>query len=415
MSDDSYREALRKLNERERQILELKCQGLTDEKIWGKMNISEGTYNASVKLLYVKLGLDLITSYKERKETIKKSICHLLSAQENSTVLESVSPEPSQEELSSHPEVLAIILQDRLEEEREKRNEIVVDTPNPIIKIPVPKPRIRWDRIFLFGFLVLLFLGMAGTIGYLLGNKKPAQQAIVVTATPNQQMTKTALAIPVVPPTSTPTITLATSPTIIPTDTIVPTDTEIPPTDTPVPSPTPEIKLPFTDNFDSGMNSNWVPVLGTWRTVNGQLTADPGGYSEISVGDGNWTNYAVDVDVFNYDHNYEVSVIVRDSGSGSMILRTNCCDTNWILVNGIENKQIAHLDKGGLTYSGFNGFAKDHFHIEVSGNNYTAYIDGKLFLEVQDSTLTNGRVGLGFSYPSDNTDRFDNFKVSPLP
>ena len=93
-----------------------------------------------------------------------------------------------------------------------------------------------------------------------------------------------------------------------------------------------------------------------------------------------------------------------------MYFNANCCDTVWLLVNGPDEKVIANTGKRGLTYSGFAGFVKNHFQIIVSGKTYTAYIDGKLFLQVEDPTITNGRVG--FILTDGSGQRIDNLVIS---
>lgn len=217
--------------------------------------------------------------------------------------------------------------------------------------------------------------------------------------------TQVSMASTISAPTSTPYPTNAPQPTY----TSYPTYTPIP---LPTIQPTASILLPFEDNFDSGLSDNWKTLTGTWRMVNGKLTADPSDQpSIILVGDDNWSNYVVDVDVFNYDWNYSVGIIVRASQGKYMVFQTNCCEANWIFANGASESIIAHSDERGLTFSGFSGFAKNHIHLEVNGQMYTAYIDGKLYLQVQDSSLSNGKVGLKFQYPFENTTQFDNVKI----
>jgi len=171
--------------------------------------------------------------------------------------------------------------------------------------------------------------------------------------------------------------------------------------------------LPFRDTFDSGLSSDWEVQSGTWRVVNGQLTADPGhDWSVILVGDSGWSDYVLEVDAYNYSWSYPIRIIVRERNGNYLALQTNCCETDWIAVSGTSENVIAHLDKGGLSFSRSEGFVRNHFRIEVVGQMYSAYIDGSLYLQVQDQTLSNGRVGLALSYPFENTVRFDDFGVT---
>jgi hypothetical protein len=182
---------------------------------------------------------------------------------------------------------------------------------------------------------------------------------------------------------------------------------------TPLPiTPIPSLKLPFEDNFDNGLDPNWKPQAGVWRWVSGQMTADPSTNHNITlVGNDNWDNYTVDVDVYKYDVNAGsyVGVIVRAHQGSYLFYRMNCCKTEWVLVtNGSENI-IASLNKG-IMMDPLESSAH-HFRVEVNGQTYTGSIDGSLYLTVTDSTLSNGMVGLAFQHQHDNTFRFDNFKV----
>jgi hypothetical protein len=177
-------------------------------------------------------------------------------------------------------------------------------------------------------------------------------------------------------------------------------------------TPTPSLQLPFEDNFDHGWDPNWKPQAGVWRIVNNQMTADPSTeYNIVLVGDDNWDNYIVDVDVYKYDVNAgsPVGVIVRARQGSYLIYRMNCCETEWVLIsNGSENV-IARLNKG-IMMDPLESSAH-HFRVEVNGQTYTGSIDHSLYLTVTDPTLSGGKVGLAFQHQHDNTFRFDNFKV----
>ena len=140
--------------------------------------------------------------------------------------------------------------------------------------------------------------------------------------------------------------------------------------------------------------------------IDGTLTADRQNKWNITlVGDERWTEYTLEVDVLTDNWNYPVRIIVRSQGSSYMVLETNCCNTYWILVTEGKEHVIAESEDGGLTGSIF--WNTNHFRIEVNDNIYTAYSDNVLLLRVQDSTLSNGKVGISLNYPA----RFDNFSV----
>ncbi len=208
-------------------------------------------------------------------------------------------------------------------------------------------------------------------------------------------------------PLSTPHVTPIPSETTTPTETLAPTVTF-----TATITATPSIVLPFTDNFDNGISPVWKTTTGTWRTINGQLTADPSDdYSIIFVGDENWTDYTIDVDVHKYNVNsgYPVGIIVRAKNGNYLMYKMNCCSTDWVLFNGTSETIIAHIDDG-ITM-GYNESSEHHFHVEVVGDTYTGSIDGKLFLKVSDPTLSSGVVGLAFQYSHLDVFRFDDFQI----
>jgi hypothetical protein len=183
-------------------------------------------------------------------------------------------------------------------------------------------------------------------------------------------------------------------------------------TATHTPQPT-VIPLPFEDDFDRGARREWQQVTGVWRMVEGAYWADPSGSWSIAlVGDDNWKDYAVDVDVIYNDWNTpDVRIIVRAVGNSYMAFQTHCCDSIWLLVSDGQAREIATSNNGGLR-GGLSG--SSHLRVEAKGNLYTAYSEGNRLLMVQDDTLSAGRAGLSVVNDSYRWRRFDNFKVTAL-
>lgn len=218
----------------------------------------------------------------------------------------------------------------------------------------------------------------------------------------------------------------ASVPTKFPTYTLPPTYTPLPtyttapqPSNTPFQSstPTPKILLPFLDTFELRLGSEWQPVLGTWRVVNGRLATDPtGGWRRILVGDPAWRDYAVDVDVWSEDWFYPVQIIVRAQQGGYIALQTNIHDTEFILYASGDSHIIAHSDVGVDDSGGGRYKWNYHIRVEANGDLYTVYLDGTRLLQVQDATFNSGHAGLAFETASymDST-WFDNFQVAALP
>lgn len=232
-------------------------------------------------------------------------------------------------------------------------------------------------------------------------------------------------------PTSTPILVVITAPVPSPLPTSTPYPTYTPYAARPSPSPYPTytpyptatltptarpiaIALPFEDDFDVGPRPEWQPVLGTWRMVNGAYAADPSDtWSLTLVGDTGWIDYAVDVDVIYYFSFRPLRIVVRAQDASYMALETDDGDTDWITVSDGTSRVIAHSGEGALIHGG--GWNQTHLRIEVQGSIYTAYADGVMLLRVQDGTLAGGRVGLGIRNDSENTPRFEDFRVTALP
>jgi hypothetical protein len=108
---------------------------------------------------------------------------------------------------------------------------------------------------------------------------------------------------------------------------------------------------------------------------------------------------------------YPIGVIVRSMNGKSLMFKTDCCSTDWVLIDGTSEQIIAHLDQGGLDIASF-GFAKNHIRVEVVDQVFTGYIDGKQFLQVTDLSNPTGAVGIMSQTPYENRLLFDNFTVT---
>lgn len=171
------------------------------------------------------------------------------------------------------------------------------------------------------------------------------------------------------------------------------------------------MSLPFQDTFDLRLGEEWTPELGTWRVVNGHLSTDENDdWRRIFVGDTSWQDYAVEVDAWSEDWFYPVQILIRSHQGTYIAMQTNIHNTDFILFGGGEPTTIAHSDIGVDDQSGNRYNWTYHLRVEVVGDIFTAYINGNMILQVQDSTFSKGRVGLAFqTYYST---WFDNFKVS---
>ena len=212
-----------------------------------------------------------------------------------------------------------------------------------------------------------LIAAIIAAVGVIIGAVIGRQQTVIILDSANATNTviaaKASQAVAILQDTiEAPTATSLPTQTLYPTYTPYPTYTFVP---SPTIPPTPSILLPFSDNFDNGINSNWKSIKGTWRTVNGRLIADAGNdFSTITVGDKNWQNYIFEVDVFSESAaGFPVGVIVRSMNGKSLMFRTDCCTTEWILINGTSEQTIARSEEGGLDFAS-SGFAKIIFELK---------------------------------------------------
>jgi len=196
---------------------------------------------------------------------------------------------------------------------------------------------------------------------------------------------------------------------------IVVTATPPPPTQAPTESPTPAITLPFEDTFDLRPRPEWQPITGNWRVVDGHLTTNPdNGLVKIVVGNTQWTDYVVDVDIWSEDWYFPIMIIVRDQGQGYIAFQTSINYSEWIKYSNGTLQTIAQTDAG---IGGLNGTERYneiyHVTVEVNKDIYTVYSNGNKLLQAQDNQFVNGRVGI--SYETHNYQVwFDNFKVVSL-
>lgn len=199
-----------------------------------------------------------------------------------------------------------------------------------------------------------------------------------------------------------------------PTHTSYPTHA-VPATPTLTPSPVPVVlPLPFEDDFDLGPRQEWETLQGTWRMVDGSYTADARDtWSTTVVGDATWRDYVVDVDVEYWSDFEPIRVLVRCQGDSHMAFEFDGRGGDWILVEGGGSRAIAHTEQDVLRAG--SGWHQVHMRIEVDGSTFTAIADGATVLRVQDTTLASGKAGLAFESDYQNTPRFDNFTVTPLP
>lgn len=184
---------------------------------------------------------------------------------------------------------------------------------------------------------------------------------------------------------------------------------------TPPPAPSAAaLQIPFKDKFDDGMSPYWRPLKGNWKVVDGKLTADPSDdWSMILIGQDDWADYVVDVDVFAYSRDYPIGIVVRANAGNYLIYQATCCNTEMVLVQGKARSVLSEISQIGLQYVFSTGPTANRFHIEVYKQRYVAYSTSAILIQsIQNAALQSGQVGIAFRAPIEDTPRFDNFTIT---
>ncbi len=176
----------------------------------------------------------------------------------------------------------------------------------------------------------------------------------------------------------------------------------------------------LASNFDGTTADGWSQARGKyWQVVDGKyragsLALNRSGHHQSFSGDAAWTDYELTgkaklnkgngygfyfrTDVSNpkkidgYVLTYE-----PNNSRGSLVIRK--------VTNGRNSRPIAKVKVGR---KGWVGTEKE-FRVDVSGDTFTAYVDGEKMLTATDSTYSSGGVGLR-SMNKSVTD-FDDVKV----
>lgn len=171
------------------------------------------------------------------------------------------------------------------------------------------------------------------------------------------------------------------------------------------PSATTRVTLPFTDNFDNGVSNVCIREGGDWQMENGRLV-NKGSNGVLWLGKADWTDVSIEVDAITDNCAGDVEVLVRmkDPENYAAVRRSPYCNFRaatvalYLFKNGKLQKQMV----GGLPDG-------THLKLEVIGNVYKVYIDGKLQGTATDDNFSSGSVG----FTINGTGGVDNFSVRP--
>lgn len=227
-------------------------------------------------------------------------------------------------------------------------------------------------------------------------------------ALPSSSPVSAADPTPTIEPLASPPSTSPTPPPPVPDPSPAPADPkDVEPTALPALLPTPS--LLWSDDFDGGIGSGWQVVEGQWIVANGRLIpADESG-GVILGGDLAWTDYTVDVDLYESSGGQFVGVVmVRVQDRSNYIAFVADCNrgTWWEIVRNGQRQEVPGTDNGLWMCS-----TPYHLRLTVQGSSYQAFVDGELQSSCVLQDFSTGGIGLQ-SISRGSLAAFDNFHVS---
>ena len=146
--------------------------------------------------------------------------------------------------------------------------------------------------------------------------------------------------------------------------------------DNDVPDPNPALKLPFTDNFDTGLDSAWRILSGNPVVANGKLGSAPGKEVYLEIGNNELRDYTVTVEVTGGDYAWDGHLYLTLTPSLQVHISSNAyytriqwlafADNKWDEINTVK----------------FDAADASNFKVTVSGRNYAVYANGQLVSEL---------------------------------
>ena len=170
-------------------------------------------------------------------------------------------------------------------------------------------------------------------------------------------------------------------------------------------TPAPNSTIIFRDDFNDGFKTEWDVVEGEYFLSDGIPILDVGNELIILLGEENWNNFAIDLDVkkayfptilFAYTSENFYNYIYYSSGNSSYVYVSDGEGTH---------RRLSTPDRE----------VPDEFHLrlEISNNSLKMYVDGDEVYDLVFQTQLSGKVGLihnGNGLPI----AFDNFEISTL-
>jgi hypothetical protein len=179
----------------------------------------------------------------------------------------------------------------------------------------------------------------------------------------------------------------------------------------------PSISLPFSDNFDNGVNPAWEILSGSWLTADGRYTISNTDHvwAFSILDDPSWIDYQVKVNVVR-SHQFSAA-----EGEEALIVRYLSSKSKYLVfyINTLDQAGWAYYDGRSFDFiAGYKSKAvQDQYDLEIDavGNTFTAKINGMLAQQISISGYENGGVGLGVTCSMTPCVSYKNFQISSAP
>jgi hypothetical protein len=166
----------------------------------------------------------------------------------------------------------------------------------------------------------------------------------------------------------------------------------------------------WSDDFDGGIDTSWQIAEGEWLVANGRLIPANEQGGVILGGDLTWTDYTVDVDLYDSGEHQQFAgvVMVRVQGRSNYVGFVADCNSGtwWEVVRNGQKQEIP-----GTRNDKWMCSSPYHLRITVQGSDYQAFVDGELQSSFTLDVFNAGGIGLQ-SIDKGSLAAFDNLRIS---
>lgn len=156
----------------------------------------------------------------------------------------------------------------------------------------------------------------------------------------------------------------------------------------------------FSDDFESGIKTDWFAIDGEWRMVNGNLQGISGQPARIGIGNSSWENYTIEATIGGLKNTVSSARQFLENNPNIIffgVRQSRDAGTGYWF--GISNwKQGCSFDQNFeevVEFHSTENSLSERQHtvkIEVSGDLFKFSLDGQTICSFSDSSISNGIV-----------------------